>query len=94
MLLILLLLVCISNPHVQVLKTVEIEYIFLLADTVVLTHAQPITSDMAFSMLPDVNQELLEKPSSKEDNLRMLLDLNGGVCEVVTGLVVGAEHFI
>ena len=60
------------------------------ADTVVFTHAQPITSDTAYSVLPDVNQELLEKPSSKEDNLRMLLDLNGGVCEVVTGLVVGA----
>jgi septum formation protein len=64
---------------------------FFSADTVVFTHAQPITSDTAFSMLPDVNQELLEKPSSKEDNLRMLLDLNGGVCEVVTGLVVGAD---
>ena len=49
---------------------------------------------MAYSMLPDVNQELLEKPSSKEDNLRMLLDLNGGVCEVVTGLVVGAIFYL
>lgn len=44
-------------------------------------------------MLPEINQELLEKPTSKEDNLRMLLDLNGGVCEVVTGLVVGAVYF-
>jgi len=60
----------------------------IAADTVVFTHAQPITSDMGHSMLPHVNQELLEKPTSKEDNLRMLLDLNGGVCEVVTGLVV------
>jgi len=60
----------------------------IAADTVVFTHAQPITSDTAYSVLPDVNQELLEKPSSKEDNLRMLLDLNGGVCEVVTGLVI------
>jgi septum formation protein len=40
-------------------------------------------------MLPNIKQELLEKPASKEDNFRMLLDLNGGVCEVVTGLVVG-----
>ncbi|KAG6816674.1 hypothetical protein H0H87_004034 [Tephrocybe sp. NHM501043] len=39
-------------------------------------------------VLPDTTQELLEKPSSKEDNLRMLLDLNGGVCEVVTGVTV------
>jgi septum formation protein len=44
-------------------------------------------------VLPDVKQELLEKPASKEDNLRMLLDLNGGVCEVVTGLVIGATFF-
>ena len=55
----------------------------------VLTHAQPITSDTAYSVLLQANQELLEKPESKADNLRMLLDLNGGVCEVVTGLVVG-----
>jgi predicted house-cleaning NTP pyrophosphatase (Maf/HAM1 superfamily) len=40
-------------------------------------------------MLPAMNQELLEKPSSKEDNLRMLLDMNGNVCEVVTGVVIG-----
>jgi septum formation protein len=40
-------------------------------------------------MLPAVNQELLEKPLSKEDNLRMLLDMNGNVCEVVTGVVIG-----
>lgn len=74
-----------------VLKRVAFELgLFLSADTVVFTHAQPITSDTAYSVLPDVNQELLEKPSSKEDNLRMLLELNGGVCEVVTGLVIGA----
>ena len=67
----------------------SLDYI-LSADTVVFTHAQPITSDTSYSVMPDANQELLEKPSWKEDNLRMLLDLNGGVCEVVTGLVVGA----
>jgi len=60
----------------------------IAADTVVLTHPQPVTSDTSYSMLPVVNQELLEKPSSKEDNLRMLLDMNGNVCEVVTGVVV------
>ncbi|KAH7911533.1 Maf Ham1 [Hygrophoropsis aurantiaca] len=53
------------------------------ADTVVLTHALPATST---EMELGTTQELLEKPSSKEDNLRMLLDLNGGVCEVVTGV--------
>jgi septum formation protein len=62
-------------------------------DEVVFTHAQPITLDTAYSVLPDANQELLEKPSSKEDNLRMLLDLNGGLCEVVTGPVIGATSF-
>ncbi|KAG5723922.1 N-acetylserotonin O-methyltransferase-like protein [Termitomyces sp. T112] len=60
----------------------------IAADTVVLTHAQPSTSDVSYSVLPRYNQELLEKPISKEDNLRMLLDINGGVCEVVTGVVV------
>ncbi|KAF4613442.1 hypothetical protein D9613_008148 [Agrocybe pediades] len=60
----------------------------IAADTVVLTHAQPVTSDTSYSLLPDTHQELLEKPSSKEDNLRMLMDLNGNVCEVVTGVVV------
>ena len=55
----------------------------------VLTHAQPITSDVSYTILPGTQQELLEKPTSKEDNLRMLLDLNGGVCEVVTGVAVG-----
>ena len=41
-----------------------------------------------------VRQELLEKPSSKDDNMRMLLDLNGGVCEVVTGVSLGANIMI
>ncbi|KAH9043936.1 Maf/Ham1 [Lactarius pseudohatsudake] len=56
------------------------------ADTVVLTHAQPLSSDIAYSELPGVSQELLEKPENKADNLRMLQDLNGSVCEVVTGV--------
>ncbi|TFK61954.1 Maf/Ham1, partial [Pluteus cervinus] len=58
------------------------------ADTVVFTHAQPLTSEISYSMLPGAAQELLEKPKDKEDNLRMLLDMNGQVCEVVTGLSV------
>ncbi|RDB25538.1 N-acetylserotonin O-methyltransferase-like protein [Hypsizygus marmoreus] len=60
----------------------------IAADTVVLTHAQPSTSDTSYSILPGMNQELLEKPISKEDNFRMLLDLNGGLCEVVTGVTI------
>ncbi|KAH7884894.1 Maf Ham1 [Phlebopus sp. FC_14] len=53
------------------------------ADTVVFTHALPATT---MEMEMGTRQELLEKPTSKEDNLRMLLDLNGNVCEVVTGV--------
>ncbi|KAN0093283.1 Inosine triphosphate pyrophosphatase-like protein [Tylopilus felleus] len=53
------------------------------ADTVVLTHALPST---ALEMELGTRQELLEKPISKEDHLRMLQDLNGNVCEVVTGV--------
>ncbi|KAF9522844.1 inosine triphosphate pyrophosphatase-like protein [Crepidotus variabilis] len=60
----------------------------IAADTVVLTHTQPVTSDTAYSVLPQVQQELLEKPKSKEDNMRMLLDLKGNVCEVVTGVTI------
>ncbi|KAI6044847.1 Maf Ham1 [Pisolithus marmoratus] len=53
------------------------------ADTVVFTHALPATT---LEMETGTRQELLEKPTSKTDNLRMLLDLNGGVCEVVSGV--------
>ncbi|KAF5391819.1 hypothetical protein D9757_001694 [Collybiopsis confluens] len=60
----------------------------IAADTVVLTHAQPSTSEMDYSLLPSIGQELLEKPKDKEDNLRMLMDLNGQVCEVVTGVTL------
>lgn len=59
------------------------------ADTVVLTHALPST---ALEMELGTRQELLEKPISKEDHLRMLQDLNGNVCEVVTGVSLG-ERF-
>ncbi|KIJ62964.1 hypothetical protein HYDPIDRAFT_93440 [Hydnomerulius pinastri MD-312] len=53
------------------------------ADTVVFTHALPSTT---LEMEMGTRQELLEKPVSKADNLRMLQDLNGSVCEVVTGV--------
>jgi septum formation protein len=51
----------------------------IAADTIVLT--QPLLQN-------ETNQELLEKPINKADNLRMLHDLNGNVCEVVTGVTV------
>lgn len=56
------------------------------ADTVVFTHALPSTT---LEMSLGTRQELLEKPISKADHLRMLLDLNGNVCEVVTGVSLG-----
>jgi len=59
----------------------------IAADTVVLTHPQPGSiSSTPFADTPPIYQEILEKPGSKEDNRRMLLDLNGNVCEVVTGV--------
>jgi len=59
-----------------------------VADTVVLTRALPATT-LEMEMGTDAHPELLEKPVSKDDNLRMLLDLNGNVCEVVTGVSLG-----
>ncbi|KAH9838732.1 Maf/Ham1 [Rhodofomes roseus] len=57
------------------------------ADTVVLTHPSPGLSSMPAD-IPLGLQDLLEKPADKADNYRMLLDLNGGMCEVVTGVSV------
>ncbi|KAJ8080685.1 hypothetical protein AAF712_008388 [Marasmius tenuissimus] len=62
--------------------------LIIAADTVVLTHAQPSTTQTGYNVLPDMAQELLEKPLDKADNLRMLMDLNGSVCEVVTGVTL------
>jgi len=60
-----------------------------IADTIVLTHALPSTSQSSYDVLPQISQELLEKPLDKSDNLRMLMDMNGAVCEVVTGVCIG-----
>lgn len=57
-----------------------------------LTHAQPSTSESSYAAIPDSVQHLLEKPADKEDNLRMLLDMNGAVVEVVTGVTIGQQH--
>ena len=56
-----------------------------------LTHLVHATSGLDSSFQPQVRPEILEKPISKADNLRMLLDLNGGVCEVVTGVSLGTR---
>ncbi|KAI0363862.1 Maf/Ham1 [Pilatotrama ljubarskyi] len=61
----------------------------IAADTVVLTHPPPgLSSTPRFVDEMPPPQDILEKPMNKEDNMRMLLDLNGGVCEVVTGVSV------
>ncbi|KAK2462471.1 hypothetical protein APHAL10511_005441 [Amanita phalloides] len=57
----------------------------IAADTVVLT--QPPAS-IPHNDQSDIRPDLLEKPTDKKDNLRMLLDLNGNVCEVVTGVTL------
>ena len=58
----------------------------------VLTHAPEASSNISQSVftsaLGPTPQEILEKPRDKADNLRMLMDLNGSVCEVVTGVTV------
>ncbi|KAF5327619.1 hypothetical protein D9619_005033 [Psilocybe cf. subviscida] len=77
-----------TQKAVEVYEKLVVSTSHDLTDTVVLTHPQPITSDVSTSVLGPIHQDLLEKPSSKEDNLRMLLDMNGNVCEVVTGVVV------
>jgi septum formation protein len=63
----------------------------IAADTVVLTN--PATSASSnfspFNREGGPNQEVIEKPTDKQDHLRILLDLNGAVCEVVTGVTVG-----
>ena len=91
------LVVGIAPPHFRVQRHSEIQQaedpdnppdLVIAADTVVLTHAAPVVGQVHESLLPPMTQEILEKPVDKEDNLRMLLDLNGGICEVVTGVVL------
>jgi len=63
-------------------------YYIYPADTVVLTHHPPPVSNTSASLVESPEPDLLEKPESKQDNMRMLLDLNGRSCEVVTGVSV------
>ncbi|OJT15086.1 N-acetylserotonin O-methyltransferase-like protein [Trametes pubescens] len=61
----------------------------IAADTVVLTHPMPgLSSIPRFADEAPFPQDILEKPIDKDDNMRMLLDFNGGVCEVVTGVSI------
>jgi septum formation protein len=63
------------------------------ADTVVLSHHVTPTTTTHHSEVPDKRPDILEKPQNKADNLRMLMELNGGACEVVTGVTVGKSAF-
>lgn len=56
-----------------------------LADTIVLTREAPPFS--GYEGL-DIQGDILEKPETREENLRMLQELNGKTCEVVTGVTV------
>ncbi|KAG9103531.1 hypothetical protein FRC06_010107 [Ceratobasidium sp. 370] len=58
------------------------------ADTVVLSKPEAAGSNIHDSLLPRNRPEILEKPTDAADNLRMLLELNGRKCEVVTGVTV------
>ncbi|CAE6399479.1 unnamed protein product [Rhizoctonia solani] len=60
----------------------------IAADTVVLTKVPEAGLTIHDSLLPDIRPDILEKPHDKADNLRMLLELNGGRCEVVTGVSI------
>lgn len=53
----------------------------------------PASKIFSTSDLPS-RPEVLEKPGTKAETLRMLLDLNGKVCEVVTGVTVGAQRVL
>ncbi|KAG9047280.1 hypothetical protein FS837_002588 [Tulasnella sp. UAMH 9824] len=69
-------------------KRLAIIFSFISADTVVLSRIEPATSNLGPGLEHDIRPEILEKPTSKADNLRMLLDMNGRSCEVVTGVSV------
>ena len=61
----------------------------MIADTVVLTRVEPLSTNISPSLQPEIRPDILEKPMSKADNLRMLFDMNGKSCEVVTGISIG-----
>ena len=65
----------------------------ILADTIVLSHHVSPASLVHEDSLTERRPDILEKPQSKADNLRMLLELNGGACEVVTGVTLGALSY-
>jgi len=60
----------------------------IAADTVVLSSVAMPVPNTSSTLVNEPTPEILEKPQSQEDNLRMLLDLNGQKCEVVTGVTI------
>ncbi|KAG8813843.1 hypothetical protein FRC19_002155 [Serendipita sp. 401] len=57
----------------------------IAADTVVLSMEESVVTGFQGN---DLAVGLLEKPETREENLRMLKELNGKACQVVTGVVV------
>ncbi|KAH7099027.1 Maf/Ham1 [Auriculariales sp. MPI-PUGE-AT-0066] len=58
------------------------------ADTIVLSHIVPPRPGIQSTAELHDRPEVLEKPGTKDEKRRMLLDLNGKICEVVTGISV------
>lgn len=61
------------------------------ADTVVIFPPERITAEASAngSTVPGMQSQILEKPSSKEDQFRMLDLMAGKECEVITGVTIG-----
>ncbi|TEB31561.1 hypothetical protein FA13DRAFT_1709522 [Coprinellus micaceus] len=55
----------------------------IAADTIVLTYPSPLASSVSYRLQPGTEQQLLEKPGTKEEYLRMLLDMNGDICAML-----------
>lgn len=62
----------------------------VLADTVVIFPPERDPASISGPSSPrTIPSQVLEKPSSKDDQYRMLELMNGKECEVITGVTVG-----
>ncbi|KIO21341.1 hypothetical protein M407DRAFT_218896 [Tulasnella calospora MUT 4182] len=73
-------------------KPFDTIFSFVSADTVVLSRIEPATSNLG-GLEHDIRPEIHEKPTSKADNLRIVFDMNGRSCEVVTGVSAAKSVF-
>ncbi|KAG7575261.1 hypothetical protein FFLO_00425 [Filobasidium floriforme] len=58
------------------------------ADTVIIFPPQSKDPDSRTALEPVEESKVFEKPFDKDDHLRMLQDLNGKTCEIVTGVTI------